>query len=106
MSNYKQIYIPQGGNLDTTQSNKNNGSDNSDKNNSDKKKKKREHRGRCTWEPEVYMRLETSISEVKYKAKKRIFREKIFMSYKWETILKTRHQKNKSYGLKLMRTSK
>lgn len=98
MSNYKQIYIPQGGNLDTTQSNKNNGSD--------KKKKKREHRGRCTWEPEVYMRLETSISEVKYKAKKRIFREKIFMSYKWETILKTRHQKNKSYGLKLMRTSK
>lgn len=96
MSNYKQIYIPQGGNLDTTQSNKNNGSD----------KKKREHRGRCTWEPEVYMRLETSISEVKYKAKKRIFREKIFMSYKWETILKTRHQKNKSYGLKLMRTSK
>lgn len=40
MSNYKQIYIPQGGNLDTTQSNKNNGSD--------KKKKKRTQR-------EVYM---------------------------------------------------
>lgn len=35
MSNYKQIYIPQGGNLDTTQSNKNNGSDKKKKENTE-----------------------------------------------------------------------